>query len=68
MFLIFTSFLLSLSLFLQSSDFTEAIVWYNYSLSLLTENADMEKPNIAKLQRNRASSYINLQQFQKVSG
>eukprot|EP00057_Strongylocentrotus_purpuratus_P026148 XP_011680622.1 PREDICTED: testis-expressed sequence 11 protein [Strongylocentrotus purpuratus] len=49
----------------ESSDFTEAIVWYNYSLSLLTENADMEKPNIAKLQRNRASSYINLQQFQK---
>ncbi|XP_063954100.1 uncharacterized protein LOC135153849 [Lytechinus pictus] len=48
-----------------NSDFSEAILWYNFSLSLLTENAEMEKPNIAKLQRNRASSYINLRQYQK---
>ncbi|XP_041463389.1 testis-expressed protein 11-like isoform X2 [Lytechinus variegatus] len=49
----------------ENSDFSEAILWYNFSLSLLTENAEMEKPNIAKLQRNRASSYINLRQYQK---
>ncbi|XP_071498472.1 testis-expressed protein 11-like [Diadema antillarum] len=49
----------------EGDDCGDALVWYNFSLSLLADNPDMEKTNIAKLQRNRASCYIRLQQFQK---
>ena len=49
----------------QAEDSTEALAWYNYSLTFLLRS-DPEHESLAKLQRNRASCYLNLQQLDKV--
>uniref|UniRef100_A0A3Q2D9D7 Protein ZIP4 homolog n=1 Tax=Cyprinodon variegatus TaxID=28743 RepID=A0A3Q2D9D7_CYPVA len=43
--------------------YSEALQWYNYSLSFY--KAGQIEPNLAKLQRNRASCLLQLQQLQK---
>ncbi|XP_022089919.1 testis-expressed protein 11-like isoform X2 [Acanthaster planci] len=45
-------------------DNAEALAWYNCSLTLLTRS-DPKHESLAKLQRNRASCYLNLQQLDK---
>ena len=56
--------------FLQAGDNADALIWYNYSLKLFTSpgnNADIEDTeNFAKLQRNRASCFLNLEQLEEV--
>ncbi|XP_038049263.1 testis-expressed protein 11-like [Patiria miniata] len=42
-------------------DNAEALAWYSYSLTLLKQ-ADSNHESLAKLQRNRASCFLNLQQ------
>ena len=42
----------------------EALQWYNYSLSFY--KAGQMEPNLAKLQRNRASCHLLLKQLEKV--
>nr|XP_033800863.1 testis-expressed protein 11 [Geotrypetes seraphini] len=47
----------------EAKDYSEALQWYNYSLSFCSVGQfDL---NLAKLQRNRASCYIHLKQIQK---
>ncbi|KAL0974153.1 hypothetical protein UPYG_G00216340 [Umbra pygmaea] len=47
----------------EAKDFSEALQWYNYSLSFY--KASQADPNLAKLQRNRASCFMQLQQLDK---
>lgn len=54
----------SLTLCFQAGSYSEALQWYNYSLSLF-KGGQME-PNLAKLQRNRASCFLKLKQLEKV--
>ena len=60
------------SYFQQDKTFSDALDWYNYSLSLFHSNGgggvDREaKGNLPKLHRNRANCYIGLQQLPQVS-
>uniref|UniRef100_A0A3B3UJW8 Protein ZIP4 homolog n=1 Tax=Poecilia latipinna TaxID=48699 RepID=A0A3B3UJW8_9TELE len=44
----------------QAGNYAEALQWYNYSFSFF--KAGQMEPNLAKLQRNRASCLLHLQQ------
>uniref|UniRef100_A0A8K9UHR2 Protein ZIP4 homolog n=1 Tax=Oncorhynchus mykiss TaxID=8022 RepID=A0A8K9UHR2_ONCMY len=46
-----------------TKNFSEALQWYNYSLSFY--KAGQMEPNLAKLQRNRASCLLQLEQLDK---
>lgn len=48
----------------KARDYSEALQWYNYSLSFF--KAGQMDPNYAKLQRNRASCFLQLKQLEKV--
>uniref|UniRef100_A0A672HE23 Protein ZIP4 homolog n=1 Tax=Salarias fasciatus TaxID=181472 RepID=A0A672HE23_SALFA len=47
----------------SAQNHSEALQWYNYSLSFF--KAGQMEPNLAKLQRNRASCLLNLNQLEK---
>nr|XP_043895705.1 testis-expressed protein 11 [Solea senegalensis] len=47
----------------EAKNYLEALQWYNYSLSFF-KAGEME-PNLAKLQRNRASCFLQLKQMEK---
>ncbi|XP_041846510.1 testis-expressed protein 11 isoform X2 [Melanotaenia boesemani] len=47
----------------EASNYSEALQWYNYSLSFF--KAGHMEPNLAKLQRNRASCFLQLKQLEK---
>ncbi|XP_053285102.1 testis-expressed protein 11 [Pleuronectes platessa] len=47
----------------EARNYSEALQWYNYSLSFF-KGGQME-PNLSKLQRNRASCYLQLKQLEK---
>ncbi|CAG5989959.1 unnamed protein product [Menidia menidia] len=47
----------------EACNFSEALQWYNYSLSFF--KAGQMDPNLAKLQRNRASCFLHLKQLEK---
>jgi len=49
---------------LQACNYSEALQWYNYSLSFF--KAGQMEPNLARLQRNRASCFLHLKQLEKV--
>ncbi|XP_071801273.1 testis-expressed protein 11-like [Asterias amurensis] len=48
----------------DSGDSANALEWYNQSLALL-KGTEIETENLAKLQRNRASCLLNLQQIEQ---
>lgn len=48
----------------QTRNYAEALQWYNYSLSFF--KAGQLDPNLAKLQRNRVSCFLQLKQLEKV--
>ncbi|XP_033123895.1 testis-expressed protein 11-like [Anneissia japonica] len=48
----------------EGDDFSESLTWYNYSLSLFS-NSDKGNKNLAKLQRNRASCFLALNNLAK---
>lgn len=50
----------------QNKSYSEALQWYNYSLSFF--KGGLIDPNLAKLQRNRASCFLQLKQLEKVRG
>lgn len=50
----------------QGKRYSEALQWYNYSLSFF--KGGLVDPNLAKLQRNRASCFLQLKQLDKVRG
>ncbi|XP_059507241.1 testis-expressed protein 11 [Stegostoma tigrinum] len=47
----------------EVQNYTEALQWYNYSLSFFS-NGQLDQ-NLARLQRNRASCYLHLNQLEK---
>ncbi|XP_046874498.1 testis-expressed protein 11 [Hypomesus transpacificus] len=47
----------------EGKSYSEALQWYNYSLSFY--KAGQTEGNLAKLQRNRASCFLHLQQLEK---
>ncbi|XP_054453956.1 testis-expressed protein 11 [Anoplopoma fimbria] len=47
----------------EDRNYSEALQWYNYSLSFF--KAGQMEPNSAKLQRNRASCFLHLKQLEK---
>ncbi|KAL6117423.1 tex11 [Pungitius sinensis] len=47
----------------EARNYSEALQWYNYSLSFY--KAGQIEPNSAKLQRNRASCFLQLKQLEK---
>ncbi|KAL2077216.1 hypothetical protein ACEWY4_026720 [Coilia grayii] len=47
----------------EAKNYSEALQWYDYSLSFYKRG--QLDPNLAKLQRNRASCFLNLQQLEK---
>ncbi|XP_059919031.1 testis-expressed protein 11 [Gadus macrocephalus] len=47
----------------EAKNYMEALQWYNYSLSFY--KAGQMEPNLAKLQRNRASCHLLLKQLEK---
>ncbi|XP_034453005.1 testis-expressed protein 11 isoform X4 [Hippoglossus hippoglossus] len=47
----------------EARNYSEALQWYNYSLSFF--KAGQMEPNVSKLQRNRASCYLQLKQLEK---
>ncbi|KAJ0002926.1 hypothetical protein NQD34_008075, partial [Periophthalmus magnuspinnatus] len=47
----------------EAQNFSEALQWYNYSLSFF--KAGQMDANLAKLQRNRASCFLHLKQLEK---
>ncbi|XP_029296768.1 testis-expressed protein 11 [Cottoperca gobio] len=47
----------------EATNYSEALQWYNYSLSFF--KAGQMEPNSAKLQRNRASCFLQLKQLEK---
>ncbi|MGH0164375.1 UNVERIFIED_CONTAM: hypothetical protein FKN15_061509 [Acipenser sinensis] len=49
----------------EARNYSEALQWYNYSLSFYS--AGQMEQNLAKLQRNRASCFLHLQQLDKFS-
>ncbi|XP_059142813.1 testis-expressed protein 11-like [Physella acuta] len=48
----------------ENNNFAEAVVWYNYSLSLYPSMSQSE-PNLGKLQRNLATCYLHLGETSK---
>ena len=55
----------------QEKTFSDALDWYNYSLSLFRSGGgdvgDVGEENLAKLHRNRANCHIGLQQLSQVT-
>ncbi|KAA8588794.1 hypothetical protein FQN60_010139, partial [Etheostoma spectabile] len=51
------------SKYFEAKNYAEALQWYNYSLSFF--KAGQMEPNSAKLQRNRASCFLQLKQLEK---
>ncbi|XP_030595753.1 testis-expressed protein 11 isoform X2 [Archocentrus centrarchus] len=51
------------SKYFEARNYSEALQWYNYSLSFV-KGGQME-PTLAKLQRNRASCFLQLKQLEK---
>ncbi|XP_076594984.1 testis-expressed protein 11 [Chaetodon auriga] len=51
------------SKYFEARKYSEALQWYNYSLSFF--KAGQIEPNSAKLQRNRASCFLKLKQLEK---
>ncbi|XP_034399155.1 testis-expressed protein 11 [Cyclopterus lumpus] len=51
------------SIHFEARNYSEALQWYNYSLSFF--KAGQMEPNSAKLQRNRASCFLQLKQLEK---
>ncbi|XP_061691448.1 testis-expressed protein 11 isoform X2 [Syngnathoides biaculeatus] len=49
--------------YVEAADYTEALQWYNYSLSFF-KTGEID-PNLAKLQRNRSSCFMHLKQLKK---
>ncbi|KAM4621900.1 testis-expressed protein 11 [Polymixia lowei] len=47
----------------EAKNYSEALQWFNYSLGFY--KAGQVEPNLAKLQRNRASCLLHLQQLEK---
>ncbi|XP_047441653.1 testis-expressed protein 11 isoform X2 [Mugil cephalus] len=47
----------------EAKTYSEALQWYNYSLSFF--KAGQTEPNLAKLQRNRASCFLQLKQLER---
>ncbi|XP_052005413.1 testis-expressed protein 11-like [Xyrauchen texanus] len=47
----------------EAKNYSEALQWYNYSLSFY--KAGQLDPNLAKLQRNRSSCFLHMQQLEK---
>ncbi|XP_048461361.1 testis-expressed protein 11-like [Rhincodon typus] len=47
----------------EVQNYTEALQWYNYSLSFFSDG--QLDQNLARLQRNRASCYLRLNQLEK---
>ncbi|XP_073412005.1 testis-expressed protein 11 [Dendrobates tinctorius] len=47
----------------ETKNYAEALQWYNYSFSFY--NANHGDPNLAKLLRNRASCFLNLNELDK---
>ncbi|XP_028272369.1 testis-expressed protein 11 [Parambassis ranga] len=47
----------------EARNYSEALQWYNYSLSFF--KAGQMEPNLSKLQRNRASCFLQLEQLEK---
>ncbi|XP_030000907.1 testis-expressed protein 11 [Sphaeramia orbicularis] len=47
----------------ETKNYSESLQWYNYSLSFF--KAGQIDPNLAKLQRNRASCFLQLKQLEK---
>ncbi|XP_053329317.1 testis-expressed protein 11 [Spea bombifrons] len=47
----------------EANNYAEALQWYNYSLSV--HAADHPEPNLAKLQRNRATCFLRLNDLHK---
>lgn len=50
---------------LQKEQYDEALDWYNFSLSLYNQS-DTGDVTLAKLHRNRANCYLQLQLLEKV--
>ena len=50
----------------QHQRYTEALQWYNFSLSLCS-STEQHEPSSAKLHRNRASCHIGLDQLEQAS-
>ncbi|XP_026186381.1 testis-expressed protein 11 [Mastacembelus armatus] len=51
------------SKYFEAMNYSEALQWYNYSLSFF--KAGQMEPNLAKLQRNRVSCFLQLKQLEK---
>ncbi|XP_008324965.1 testis-expressed protein 11 [Cynoglossus semilaevis] len=51
------------SKYFEDKKYSEALQWYSYSLSFF--KAGQMEPNLAKLQRNRASCFLQLKQLDK---
>ncbi|XP_034036835.1 LOW QUALITY PROTEIN: testis-expressed protein 11 [Thalassophryne amazonica] len=49
--------------YFEAKKYSEAVQWYNYSLNFF--KAGQMEPNLAKLQRNRASCFLQLKQLEK---
>ncbi|CAG09799.1 unnamed protein product, partial [Tetraodon nigroviridis] len=49
--------------YFEARNYPEALQWYNYSLSFF--KAGQLDPNLAKLQRNRVSCFLQLKQLEK---
>ncbi|KAF7228483.1 testis-expressed protein 11 isoform X1 [Nothobranchius furzeri] len=47
----------------EAGNYAEALEWYNYSVSFF--KSGQIEPNLGKLQRNRASCFLQLQQLEK---
>ncbi|KAM5146563.1 testis-expressed protein 11 [Mantella aurantiaca] len=47
----------------QKKNYSQALEWYNYSLGIYA--SDCTKPNFAKLQRNRTSCFLHLNELSK---
>ncbi|XP_019935561.1 testis-expressed protein 11 isoform X1 [Paralichthys olivaceus] len=47
----------------EAKNYSEALQWYNYSLSFF--KAGQTEPNLSKLQRNRASCFLQLKHVEK---
>ncbi|XP_068182073.1 testis-expressed protein 11 [Antennarius striatus] len=49
--------------YFEAENYSEALQWYNYSMSFF--KTGQVEPNLAKLQRNRASCFLQLKQLEK---
>ena len=55
---------LTSALMFQKSEYCSSLQWYNYSLSIQPKTG--RDDNLAKLHRNRASCFAQLDQIEKV--